>query len=922
MYLVALALLAAAPEPLLLSDCESADRWGRVTLIDDARVGERAIRYAVPAGQAASVNLDHSAVEWDPAAGGELRFWYRLTGEGTTTLMVKLLAWPFADGHQATWMVDPDPPVDEQWHQAVVDLQSPYLAWGEGGDRSRVLMIRTQAGEGARLTLDLDQVEVQPALFGFTIGPARVEAGLLRATVRVTSRHDAPLRLSLRADGAEEQAAEVAPGATVELTFSLPVPAEEWAALPALGVLRRSARLGLAGRPATDKEVIVSVTKPLDLPPHPRLLATDAELAALRERAGRQEWLARAMAGYVADADAWLDREIELPPRGGQWWHWYADPKTGETLQTVSPTEHRNPRTGEVFTGYPYDDVVLSRDHDNLARAVMLCGLAYRWTGEAKYAERAKEILLAYARRYDSYPLHNIHGRPEIGGGKVGPQTLDESVWLIPVAQGADLIWETLTDEERELAETGLFRPAVEVIRQHRMSIHNIQCWKNSAVGLVGLLLGDAELVADAVTSPHGYYEQIARGVTLDGQWYEGAWGYHWYTMSALVPLTEAGERCGLGLYGFERDGRSFKGLFDGPLALAMPDLRLPAFNDSGLSNVGGNTRFYELGLARYADPSYVRVLGARRGGDPLSVIAAVETLPELPAEATGSRVYPDSGYAILQAGDGPAATWLCLKYGPHGGGHGHPDKLNVALYARGEILAIDPGTTRYGVPLQQEWFRTTIAHNTLTVDETSQRPATGKLLAFAVGDGVSAACAAAGGIYDGVDYRRAVALFGTDLVLILDQVESNAEQTYDFAYHHDGAWLDPPAGAALTMPEANGYRHLEMVALTGPPPPVRVGEVTATVDVIAPGGEIWAGTGLYRSAAERVPCLIARLRGRGARVGWAIGLSGERAALRLTETGLEATVGGRRYSLVAGPETGLRAEGPDGLATGDWQVD
>ncbi len=33
------------------------------------------------------------------------------------------------------------------------------------------------------------------------------------------------------------------------------------------------------------------------------------------------------------------------------------------------------------------------------------------------------------------------------------------------------------------------------------MSIHNIQCWKNSAVGLVGLLLDDAELVADAVTA-------------------------------------------------------------------------------------------------------------------------------------------------------------------------------------------------------------------------------------------------------------------------------------------------------------------------------------------------------------------------------------------------------------------------------------
>ena len=34
------------------------------------------------------------------------------------------------------------------------------------------------------------------------------------------------------------------------------------------------------------------------------------------------------------------------------------------------------------------------------------------------------------------------------------------------------------------------------------MGIHNIQCWKNSAVGLVGLLLDDSELVADATLRP------------------------------------------------------------------------------------------------------------------------------------------------------------------------------------------------------------------------------------------------------------------------------------------------------------------------------------------------------------------------------------------------------------------------------------
>lgn len=50
-------------------------------------------------------------------------------------------------------------------------------------------------------------------------------------------------------------------------------------------------------------------------------------------------------------------------------------------------------------------------------------------------------------------------------------------------------------------------------------------------------------------------------------------------------------------------------------------------------------------------------------------------------APGTAGRVwtsanYPQSGYAVLARGQGENATWLCVDYGPHGGGHGHPDKL------------------------------------------------------------------------------------------------------------------------------------------------------------------------------------------------------------------------------------------------------
>jgi hypothetical protein len=443
------------------------------------------------------------------------------------------------------------------------------------------------------------------------------------------------------------------------------------------------------------------------------------------------------------------------------------------------------------------------------------------------------------------------------------------------------------------------------------MGVHNIQCWKNSAVGLVGLLLDDPVLVADAVTSPHGFHAQVAKGISADGQWYEGAWGYHFYTMMATLPLAEAGERCGLGLYAYTADGRCLRGLFDGPLDLAMPNLTLPAFNDSGQANVRGQARLYELALARYGDPRYATVINPQKRGGIEALFTGVEPLPEPPAQARGSRNFQESGYAILEHGNGDNAAWVCLKYGPHGGGHGHPDKLNVSLYAHGLLLGLDPGTAAYGVPIQKEWFRTTLAHNTLTVDETCQKPAEGKCLAFGTdpAQGLSAALAEAGDIYPGVTYRRAVGLFGEDLVLLVDLIEAESERTFDLAWHNAGTWTEPPAGESLTMPEKIGYMHLHDMVRTDALPPVAASDTVQIGLAVASstGGETWAGRGFNARPEQRPVAVLHRVRGTAAVVVLAISLNGDTVP-EVKVTGVPgralatATVSGKTYRLSASP--------------------
>ncbi len=621
---------------------------------------------------------------------------------------------------------------------------------------------------------------------------------------------------------------------------------------------------------------------PKTLPPHPRLLFTREDLPGIKERAAGS--CQARFASLKGQADEWLKRELKLPDRGGQWFHWYSCPKHGGRLRTEGPTRHVCPVAGEVFSGYPYDDVLISGEHNRLAAGIRTFGIVYQVTGDAGYAAKAKEILLAYAEKYQSYPLHDIRGQPKIGGGKVGPQTLDESTWLITVVEGVDCIWDTLTAEEQQRVKRGLLIPATDVIRQHKLGIHNIQCWKNSAVGLTGLLLGDMDLVDEAVNGEAGYSNQMAKGVTADGPWFEGAWGYHFYTLNAVLHLTEGAYHSGISLYGPE-----LKRMLDAPLAMAMPDLSLPAFNDSQTVDLKDSAGPYVTAFARYKDPRYLIITSrGGRGTDTPLLQGSADTGPA-PIFEPASRNFTVSGNAILTAGAGTDATWLCIKYGPHGGGHGHPDKLNFVLYGLGQVIALDPGTANYGVPIQAGWFRTTLAHNTLTVDEESQRPAQGQCKAFIATNGFSAVMTDAGKIYNGVGFHRTLALLGTNLVVFLDQIASERQHVYDLAYHSRGQFTALPEAAKFEAPERTGYSYLRDTRAKFTDAPVQIGFDLGQRKLAGwalAGGEqttVITGTGVGKHTEDRVPLVIARRHAKATAYLWCVclGEAGERLELQ-----------------------------------------
>src|SRR5271157_2381064 len=143
--------------------------------------------------------------------------------------------------------------------------------------------------------------------------------------------------------------------------------------------------------------------QPQRLRAHPRLLFDAAGIARLKQRVEATPWSERWLR-LRASVDRGLSEKIELPPRGGNWAHWYVCPKHGARLTTgkrIGPWqwEHICPVDGEILHGDPsradrdFDGVTINNTHSRYASAVRDAGILFQVTGEPQYADRARDIL-------------------------------------------------------------------------------------------------------------------------------------------------------------------------------------------------------------------------------------------------------------------------------------------------------------------------------------------------------------------------------------------------------------------------------------------------------------------------------------------------------------------------------------------------
>jgi len=165
---------------------------------------------------------------------------------------------------------------------------------------------------------------------------------------------------------------------------------------------------------------------------------------------------------------------------------------------------------------------------------------------------------------------------------------------------------------------------------------------------------------------------------------------------------------------------------------------------------------------------------------------------------SVSSRLFPDTGYAVLRSPD----TQTIFDIGQHGflnGGHAHADALSIVMSIEGKPFLVDPGTCAYTINTERRnLFRSTAMHNTVTVDDRSQSipdsPFHWKSTANA-----TIRLWTSGAHFDAVEaehdgylpdmHRRVVVRDGSGLWLIADHVIGDGDHKMDVRWHLDRAW-------------------------------------------------------------------------------------------------------------------------------------
>jgi hypothetical protein len=508
-------------------------------------------------------------------------------------------------------------------------------------------------------------------------------------------------------------------------------------------------------------------------------------------------------------------------------------------------------------------------------------GALFQILEDEKYAIYVRDMLFQYEAMYRNLPIHPQER--SYARGKLFWQCLNDSNWLVYMSQAYDSIYEWLSPEERTQLEDNLFRPFADFISvgnpQFFNRVHNHSTWGIAAVGMIGLVMDDDELIQRALYGLEddglevgakdndggfikvegqkvGFLANINEPFSPEGYYTEGPY-YQRYAMYPFLILAvglhnarpefeilEYKDRVLLKsvnalLNLSDADGEFFP-LNDGQKGMSYYSRELVTAVDITYHLGGRDPQLLSIaekqGQVLLDDAGLAVAVGIRDGQSQAFVKKSIN----LTDGADGKQ----GGVGILRYGNEDLT--LVFKYSAQGLSHGHYDKLSFSLYEKGDEVIQDYGLARF-VNIEQKgggnylkenttWAKQTIAHNTITKNETSHfegKYETGSkhhsVLQFfdASGDNIQVASAVETNAYPGTELHRTMAMikdedFEKPFVLDILRISSDTENQYDLPFYFMGQVMqanfeyDVPAelGALGTQ---NGYQHLYLEGIGKP---------------------------------------------------------------------------------------------------------
>ena len=491
---------------------------------------------------------------------------------------------------------------------------------------------------------------------------------------------------------------------------------------------------GKGGEPVNSDTQVLSTLRA----DHPRLILTDGDLTSLRVLLETDAQLQGLVQRLVAEANDLLE-------------------KPTVEYKLIGPR-------------------LLSQSRACLLKVYTLA-LAYRLTGEAKFAERAKVELLAAAAFKDWNPSH----------------FLDTAEMSHAFGIGYDWLYDEL-GEDRDtiraaLIEKGL-KPGLQCYRGEMRfgwwvkSHHNWNQVCNGGLVIGALAVADEcpEIAAETVSSALRSLPRAMASYAPDGGWAEGPGYWHYatrYNVYCLAALDSALDT-DFGLS--ESSGFADAGLFRiysiGPLGKTFN------YADARSSAGPAEEMFW---LARKLDrPLYAwheRKMLERGRPNPLDIVwfdprGEKPNIDELPLNAMFTGV----DVAFLRGGwDDINAIFVGFKGGDNQANHSHLDLGTFVLDADGVRWAVDLGSDDYNMPGyfgKNRWtyYRLrTESHNTLLINEGNQNTkAKAPLIAFESSPQLAFTIADLTAAYEEHAERahRGVALIDRSQVLVQDDLD------------------------------------------------------------------------------------------------------------------------------------------------------